>query len=470
MLWCSLVHAQDVKVDGGAATVDGRVVVPAAVTSAVVAQGRLYVLTSAGSIETWQVEPPLRLAAVPNPDATRLFVADGRAWVEVREPRAQLVDRLVPVAAAVSTPAAVAVPEARSGKVVRTDNGAVVIDLGRKGGLTAGSEVRIFGTTLVSGPSLDGGGTESRTVEKVVATGRVKLTEDDRSLVELARGGRVEVGDRVEVREGSARYPVAPDRFGGVREAGVVLRPVLPLDTVGVAFVNDAWATWAFEAPWYATVRLAPFGFGWSKDGNPLTVAGTLSGGYDSRYFSVGLGGGWSMYNGDLSVTSREYATAADGGATVEFESVKDTVAVVQEARLGARDGLSLSVRNTFLLVPEYTTTETTDEDGNVVVDDNGYPTYTTKRTGNSFTYGGLAMRLNVPTGERTDLFADWSFGDAGFIAVEGGVSTWLRGNGDRGSVGLQVGAGYGAVTGQADDEAVTLGGPMVSVGARYRF
>ncbi len=49
-------------------------------------------------------------------------------------------------------------------------------------------------------------------------------------------------------------------------------------------------------------------------------------------------------------------------------------------------------------------------------------------------------------------------------------MSTWLRGNGDKGSLGLQVAAGYGYLEGNPDDEYVVLSGPMVSVGGRYRF
>jgi hypothetical protein len=214
-----------------------------------------------------------------------------------------------------------------------------------------------------------------------------------------------------------------------------------------------------FDKPWYVQGRLAPIGLGWSRDGNPFTVAVLGSGGYDSRYFSVGLGGGWSMLNANPGVP--DYATDASG-QPLQFEDVDAAFAFVQEARLGARDGLHLGIRNTLLLAPAYDVTYTYDELGNadVIVDEKG----------RSFVFGGIAMDFAIPTGDRTDLFVDWGTGEAGATWVEGGVSTWLRGNGDAGSIGARVGAGYASVTGNPNDDRVSLYGPMVSVGGRYRF
>ena len=272
------------------------------------------------------------------------------------------------------------------------------------------------------------------------------------------------VGDRAEVKAGAYKYPVAPERLRGFREVGVAVRPLLALDTVGVAMVDEAWLTVGFETPWYAQVRLAPFGVGWSKDGNPVTIGALGSGGYDSRYFSVGLGAGWSMLNSDPGM----YGYSEDKGGVIiddlDFEDVDSAFAFVQEARLGARDGVHVGVRNTLLLVPTYTYTEVYDET-------TGEYRGTRRRLDSrEFVFGGIALDFAVPTGDRTDLFVDWGTGEADATWFEGGLSTWLRGNGDRGSVGVRVGAGYASLNGNPDDEFVELYGPMVSVGARYRF
>ncbi len=491
MLWITLAFAAEPAIEGGRISIDGRAITDVGTPprAVLVHEGRLYILTEAGELQTWLLDAePVLLGRISQPDADGLFVANGRAWVTVREVRAIPMERLVsaivtsgeigtigtatePRATLPSAPPLSAPLPASAASVVRVNRGIAVVNRGRNAGLTVGTELRFFGKETVRTPSLDGVGFESREVERVVATGRVRVTEDERALVDLSRGGRVDVGDTIEVRAGAYKYPLAPERLGSVREVGMVIRPVLALDTVGVAFINDAWLVVTFDKPWYAQARLAPLAFGWSADGNPLSVAGVLSGGYDSRYFSVGLGAGGSMLNSQpgstrYSAASSDYNVAEE----TQFTDVDSAFAIVQEARLGARDGLSISVRNTFLLVPITTITYEYDKDtGEQVVDEDGKP-ISDESSRDEFVYGGLAMRLNVPTGDRTDLFANWSFGEAGEIVVEGGVSTWLRGNGDKGSLGLQVAAGYGYIEGNPDDTYVVLNGPMVSVGGRYRF
>ena len=262
---------------------------------------------------------------------------------------------------------------------------------------------------------------------------------------------------------------LAPARLDRLGEAGFVVRPMLPLDTLGLAFVNEAWASWTFAGPWYVEARLSPLGLGWSQDGNPISVAGVAAGGLDNRFFSVGLGAGWSMLNKELSVTNYEYdmATSAGGGyETIAFDEVDRAFSVAQQARLGARDGLNVVVRNTFVLVPEFTYSSR-----DCVYDENYDPSCNTReRTGSAFTFGGIAMRGNVPVGARTDLFVDWGTGKAGATWVTGGVATWLQGNGDAGSLGLEVAAGYGEVVGTPGQSSVYLNGPLVSAGARWRF
>lgn len=467
LLLLPAAFAATVVIESNHVRVDGQLVAsfPSPPRAAVEAGGRLHVLTAEGLLETWTLLPPARVAALPAPDAFDLFVAGGQAWIAVREARALPIERFQGGGgAAVAAPAEPAAAPAEA-RVARVERGSVRVGAGRAAGFVPGAEVRFYGQL--------GGDIAS---EGIVATGRVRAADGGQARVDIARGGRVAVGDRAELHPGAWSWPVAPERLGGVRELGLVIRPVLALDTVGVALVNDAWLHWAFESPLYAQVRLTPLGFGWSKDGNPIAIAGAISGGWDSRFFSVGLGAGWSMYNSDLAVIgATSYAAEDGGGGGAGFVDVGNAFALVQEARLGARDGMNLAVRNTFLLVPAY---EWQWIEGSTSTDSSysyyGYyydqEHYEKVRTGSSFTYGGLALRVTVPTGDRTDLFGDFSFGSAGATVVEGGVATWMRGNGDRGSIGLQVGAGYGMVTGQPGDRQVSLQGPMVSLGGRYRF
>ncbi len=455
----------------------------------VVQQGeRLWILTADGVIQSWMLGPggwgqgPEQAA----PSASGLVLVQGAPWVVVHEVKAVPLGTydlgLPPQAgfsvgssAEPSAPVAESPASSTLGAVLNVGQGAVVVDIGRGAGISPGTDLRFMGTELVEVPSLSGTGTELREVGRVSGTGRVRMVEDDRALVDLDRGGRVAIGDQVELSQAGLRYPMAPERLGGLRESGLVVRPVLGLDTLGVAFINELWTTWVFDKPWYATARVAPLGLGWSREGNPISVAGLVSGGYDARYFSVGLGAGWSMLNGDPSSWGRSYEYAQDGGGwgAVQFDDVDNAFSVVQEARLGARDGLSLSVRNTFVLVPQQESTwnGTCDGydyyyDGEMTWED----CYDVTDTGKSFEYGGIAMTLNVPVGSRTDLFSDFGTGGSGVTWVEGGVATWLRGHGDKGSLGISVAAGYGSLQAQPNDEWVELYGPLVSLGARWRW
>lgn len=472
MLVISLVAtalAADVRIEGQSVLVDGAPVVTLseAPRSATLAGDKLFVLTVDGTVEVWTYAgTPARVSVASAPGAVGLFSQGGRAWAEVKETRAVPVESLAPAALAVVTaPAAgapVAAPATAAAKpvgVARVDVGLAVVDGGTKAGLEVGTRVRFLRLESVVVPAIGAAGTETRTLEREVASGVVKQVEPDRAIVEVARGGRVRVGDRIDRRPTSEPSLLAPPRFEGFREIGGVVRPTLALDTLGVGMVGEAWVTVGFDTPWYVSGRLSPIGLGWSTEGNPLSVAALGTGGYDTRYFGVGLGAGWSMLNVN---PGNAYYDASGAEIEADFEDVSSAFAFVQEARLGARDGLRLEIRNTLLLTPRYVYTETTDENGQYV------GTYTEE--GVAFSFGGIAMDLAVPTGDRTDLFFDFGTGDAGATWVEGGVSSWLKGNGDVGSVGLRVGAGYAGLSGRPNDSYVQIGGPMVSVGGRYRF
>jgi len=435
------------------------------------ADGVRYELVDAGVLELWDEATDALVERRSAPGAVGLFLVGDQAWLVYQETRAAPVSQ---ASAAATTTQPIAQPAAEpaspeSIQVARVDQGAAVIDAGRSAGLAAGDAVRFLGIEVVEAPSLDGSGEETREEERVVATGRVSVLEDNRALVDLQRGGRVSVGDRMEPDPGRSGYPAAPARLGKLGEVGVAIRPLLALENLGVAFINELWASWSFESPWYVAARLSPVGAGWSRDGNPLSIAALGVGGYDQRYFSVGLGAGWSMLNSDPG--RGIYTSDSKGGVDLEFQDVQGAMAVVQEARLGARDGVNLTVRNTFLLVPRYSYDYDDDCDESYYYDDYYYEDcYAASEDGQEFAFGGIAMRIAVPTSARTDLVVDWGTGDAGATWVQGGVAAWLRGNGDAESLGIEVAAGYGSLTGRPDDQYVSLYGPLVSVAGRYRF
>ncbi len=443
----SLAFAADLSVDQGVVTVDGkRWEGGSPVLAAVEQGGQIYLLRSDERLELWSLEGT-KLGELPLSGAVGLFSAGGRVWVEQREIRAIPLDSRSfsgtpgPVVTG-GTTTAPAAPVAESALVLHVHSGIAEID-GRR---ETGAELRFLGSRGEGG-------------QREVGRGRVVEVGEKTSKVELDRGSVVAEGDRAEKeRQERSHYPVAPPRHALV-ELGVILRPFLALDKLGVGSANVAWATLVFEKPWYLSAQLAPLAVGGVTSGPAVTIAGTVSGGYETQYFSVGLGGGGSSLGPTaLSSDARELADPKDIPAGV--------LTITQEARLGARDGLHVSVRNFFLLVPAFSCNW------------GGYSYYydasnneeaSCTKKGQEFTYGGIALDLQVPVGIRTDIVGSFTTTGTGVLAAEGGVSTWLRGNGDKGSLGLRVGAGYGSQQTLFGGRR-ELAGPMVSVGIRYRL
>jgi hypothetical protein len=183
-------------------------------------------------------------------------------------------------------------------------------------------------------------------VEREVASGIVRQLDGDNAIVDVSRGGRVRAEDRVEGHAMPGYVNLAPERYAGFREVGGTVRPTLALGTLGAAVVADAWMTIGFEDPWYVSARLAPVGLGASREGSASTVGALASGGYDSHYLAVGLGAGWTMLARNPGIYY------ADAALVEAAENPNAALSFVQEARLGARDGLHLDLRNTLVLVP----------------------------------------------------------------------------------------------------------------------
>lgn len=413
--------------------------------------GEVAILTADHFVQTWANTTTgweLR-SQRSEPYAATLRLVDGELWIDRYVVNAEPYAHPAGQTPSPTTGGQAMVSAIQVGTVLSVEPGAALIDRGRKDGVLIGSEVRFMRNEQVSEPA--GSGTTARATH--VGSGLVTAIEDDKAVVTLARGSEVRPSDLAECHpESSARltgYPLAPPRTP-VAELGFIARPMLPVGALGFAMIDEAWLSVSFRRPLYAELRLAPLEFGTSADGDVFTFAGLGMGGYDGRWFSAGVGLGGASVVGDTGKTTR-------------------TLAVVQQGRLGARDGLSLTVRNSFLLMPTYATP-----------DCYYYGYYgerdceTPERDGEAFNLGQLAMRAQVPMTGKTDLFADWGVsGSMSSEWVTGGVSTWLRGNGDPGSLGLEVSAGYGWVSKSPRyvnyNRYLRLNGPIISVGIRYR-
>lgn len=404
-----------------------------------------------------------------------LTVIDGQPWVLLRTTEAKPLSGSaihvdtspagVPAAAPIITTPA----EITRGTVTQAGIGTAVIDKGIKDGLDTGDRVKVIARREVDGSAL--GQTGANIVREIeVGEGVVTLVSEDRSLLQLGRGSRAVVGDVVEVLpEGSGPHNIAPPRLGGITDVGVTLRPFMAVGNLGVGSINEVGITYLFEKPWFVEARLQPMTLGWSTDGNLIGVAAIAAGGYDNPLFGIGLGLGFTAANTGItgigSVPTPSYDDGAGGGS---FENVEPGLSVAQIARLGSRDGLHLEVRNTFVLgtVEEYQYDECyyygecTEPSDPVLVD-----------TYKEFRWSSTRGRLVLPVASTTDLFTEIGGGAAPYFSVEGGVQTWIRGNGDRGSLGASVAAGYGYMEGNPqEDRNVELAGPLLSLGLRWRL
>jgi hypothetical protein len=164
---------------------------------------------------------------------------------------------------------------------------------------------------------------------------------------------------------------------------------------------------------------------------------------------------------GSRSIPRSKDNTLAETTPTViQRQETHTALALAQVARLGARDGLSLRLNNLLLLHQKA-------EDG-----------------ASGFIDGGTTARLVVPTGKRTDFFAEGGGGVMGYWFFGIGMGSWLVGNGSPGSWYLSVSEGAAGIRGSREitellpgqttpyryTKDISIAGPMVSVGLTRRF
>jgi hypothetical protein len=342
----------------------------------------------------------------------------------------------------VSTPqAAPAAPERaaeaeRVGRVVEQRATVVVIDLGTQHGLAVGSRVAFFAQReqqLVAGE-------KAAVVEDLVAVGAVTAVSEGHAEVRLGIGESVSDGAAARPTEQeitASRW--LPPRTGGLWSVAFTARPFLAIGALGFGTLSDLIVGYRFATSARLQLVLEPLAVGIADDGNVFSSAGNLIGSYDRELFEIGLGAGWSAVNEG----ARAYG-----------------LSIAQLARLGAEDGVYLTVRNTFILYDE------------------------------EFRYGGTLGTLMVPIGERSWLFGRGGGGQAGYNYGELGLRLLVTGRGLNDSLFLSASLGGGGVFGNIAARAqrcvadpvqftvdargdcfrrVDYAGPLVGLGVEWR-
>ncbi|MDD5307167.1 MAG: hypothetical protein PHU25_07585 [Deltaproteobacteria bacterium] len=415
-----------------------------------------------------------RIVPSPGGRVTGFHVAGGEVWMEIASVSA------VPVGGrgAVAKGSSQATPEvsieaekkeaqlrakriARKIGIRRMEPGKIEVDAGSADGVQVGDRLSVFHTRPV-----EDGGEESFVGRELVAVVEVIAVKEKSALAELGRGARVSKEDEVEParadHESSNTYP---HKLEGLAEVGATIRPLIKVGTpVGGGLLSDVFATYR-GGSYFMGLRMQPLGLGWTDEGNVVSVSALVEGGYDGRAFGVGLGVGLSSVNGDMDFMLESSSVAAvdaggkDKGQKSYSQRTRNALALSQQVRLGALDGLSLTVYNIIIYHDA------------------------TSGADSGFIYGGTSGRGNIPLGTRTSLFVEGGGGVMGYGFGALGVSSWIIGNGDAGSLQLSVSAGGAAVWGsrevtQTDSEGkeyttaqeVMVAGPMVSMGLAYRF
>jgi hypothetical protein len=408
--------------------------------------------------------PRLLKHADPGGDVQGFTIVEDQVWAIIVRQEARPVDlspiRLVPPATkaayaeASSAPAGTAALPSMVGDVVGQKGGRVTISLGSADGLKTDQRVEIFREQEVT---LGEGQRAVR--EETLAVGRVAAVSEKAAQVDLGTDELVRAGSKVRAttRDLTANR-LFPPRMAEVWDFNFMLRPFLALGTVGVGMVSDAAVGYRFKEPIHVQLLLKPFGIGLAGDGNIVAEAANLVGSYDTSYFEIGLGLGWSAVNNPIEESALSSDEAAGIGASVpRFEKVRDGLSIAQMARLGSLDGMHLYVDNFFVLYK------------------------------GEFQYGGTIGSIQTPIGERSWLLLRGGGGVAGYAFGEIGLRVLVRGNGGPGALFLTPSLGGAALMGEKEGECtvydyngktstvacaqeLSYGGPMVGFGMEWRF
>jgi hypothetical protein len=199
---------------------------------------------------------------------------------------------------------------------------------------------------------------------------------------------------------------------------------MLGVGTLGLGLLNEASVSYRFDAPVSLYVRSDPLALGFGSDGTAVSAGVSALASYDSRFFEIGLGVGWS----------RIASTVSSSG-----------FALSQMVRLGARDGLNLTASNGFVL----------DND--------------------KFNYAGTTGSIHIPLVATLGLLLQGGGGPS-YAFGEIGLRVRLTGNGNHGTVFLVPTVGGGAVFGRTctytydyQCSGLDLAGPLVGIGVDWR-
>jgi hypothetical protein len=258
-----------------------------------------------------------------------LFERDGEVFVELHEVVLRPASSLDLASSAVA-PDAPAIPATapagqwlrRTGEIVAVQTSSFLVTLGGQDGVAVGGRIAVLKEA-----EQEVAGQLVRT-ERILVVGEVFEVAPEHARVRLGVGETVELGARVVQTDAKVTRLINRPRSSGL-SLGVSLQPFLPInDDLAFATLGDAHVTYRFKKPAYVRAVVGAFGGIVSGQGNQSVFDGWVDGGFDHRYFALGLGVG--------ALRTERY----DQSQSVQA-SFLPTIA--QTVRFGPLDGLHFS-------------------------------------------------------------------------------------------------------------------------------
>jgi hypothetical protein len=340
-----------------------------------------------------------------------------------------------------------------------------VLDLGAAAGLTPGQRFEIRSQKTALGFNLDTGRDEPMPSNEVTGVVEVIQVSQDRALVRLGRGDRATRGDLLMPT--NRRLEESPWFTTYQRDLHRVqfrLAPFVAVESLNVGALGQALIDYSFEFPMRVESGFRNFGLVFGEEfAAPFQF--DLIPSYDTDYFEVGLGAGYS------------FSAHPD----------KRGFTFLQKIRLGTVDGLHFTMWNSFIYQDhgdDYWDWGSP-AGGQVGQTCTGYE----PEAGAEFAWNGFDAELGVPVSDRVALMFHGAYSQAGWGYGDVGIKTLAMGNGGPGSLFIPVSIGGGVVLDHRrsgtylacnpatnklesvqDYSDQAYGGPIISIGADYRW
>lgn len=355
------------------------------------------------------------------------------------------------------------------GKVIEVTPGYAIINLGSKDGIEKGMRFEILSSELKKTYNLKTKSFEMMPSLEQTAVSPVVQVSEDKCMIRIGRGNRAYVGDIALLTE----KPLSESLFTPSYEKDLQrvygrIAPFIGVETLTIGTLMSLMYDYTFSFPLKIEAGISNAGILFSTDNtSPFQIDVIPS--YNTDLFEVGVGTGYS-YSG---------------------HELQRNFLFMQKVRLGAIDGLSFTMRNSFIYQEKHSSWSFVGADvASGGVNKEGDPCDFGKEAEYEFAWNSLDMEISTPVSKSVNLFTHWAYSQAGWFSGEIGIKNFVRGNGGDGTLIIPVSIGGAAVFDYKKRKSHSLvcnpetnkmeyekewdeegfGGPIVSIGIDYRW